>query len=134
MKYSKEIIWTPIYLNGETNDLDILLENNFANLCLETKLSEENQINFNETAKKEITKEKYKNPFLFHKDTFFVDQIGIDSDRWLESGGNYKLSPLERFPSKPIIYSSKNFDRDWDRKITLKLFDFWISHIEAFQK
>jgi len=133
MEYEEQIVWQPIWLNEMHGaNFKLILDKGFAKRCLEKKLSPIQQESFNLNAMKEVTSRNYKRPFLFYQDTFFINQFCLDADRWMDIENLYfGQNPLE-VKSDKIIYCSKNFDTFSDREETLKLIDYWISHVHFF--
>ena len=130
------IVWQPFGLWGRNQDFGVLMDECFAREMISLKIPEERQGRMNEMANEELRRRgvNWKNPYQFHKDTAFIEQIYLGQNGvWLAIESYTTRADLlkDKEIGKHIIYYSHNVDTSKQRNDLLNLMDLWVHYSDA---
>lgn len=128
----EKIIWQPNGLYHPGYDFGILLDRQFAEGMLETKITLDKQNRMNEMANETMKRFGAHGtfPLVFHEDSALVTSFNLgERGRWLVMDDDSKLFLLNKTDKERCIsYSSHNVDYSSDAYALIALVDQWVEY------
>ncbi len=126
----EKIIWQPKGIYQKGKDFRIILNHEFANEMINSRLSRKDYLSLQELPM-ETMGVQIKEPYIFYKDTLFLKQINLRArdGKWLTLE-NFQGEEKSAFRNQ-LKYSTHNLDyrpSERDIEILLGLFDLWIEY------
>lgn len=125
-----KILWQPqnIWPNHETTNpynFSILLDWEFANKMMSTKIPEERQENFSKAIGERF---RYSFPLNFYENTALLESINIgENGRWLNAE-KYSLENIKEGKNENLIYHSHNITTSISQNTLMSIFECWAKY------